>query len=173
METEEAPPACTDPFYRRAARVSMGTVFQIPWTRLSGDETAWPGEGLALLREYHFKTAAMALTDNSVNINDRALMAEKKIAVILGTEGDGLLPETIEASDYTVCIPMMHGAAAFSPASWSAQTAKVPLAQVQKHTAVKTAEWSDYEIQRIRKHGTDRFGDVPRHLGHRRIRLGF
>ena len=113
-------PACTDPFYRRAARVSMGTVFQIPWTRLSGDETAWPGEGLSLLREYHLKTAAMALTDNSVNINDRALMAEKKIAVILGTEGDGLLPETIEASDYTVCIPMMHGADSLNVAAASA-----------------------------------------------------
>ena len=112
-------PSCTDPWYRRAARVSMGTVFQVPWTRLDGD-TSRPDKGLSMLRRLGFKTAAMALTADSVNINDPALMAEDRIALILGNEGDGLQKETIAACDYTVCIPMMHGVDSLNVAAASA-----------------------------------------------------
>ena len=110
---------CTDPLYRRAARVSMGTVFQIPWTRFR-KEDAWPAEGMALLGRAGFKTAAMALRKDSVSISHPALMAEEKLAIILGTEGDGLLAETIAACDYTVCIPMMHGVDSLNVAAASA-----------------------------------------------------
>lgn len=99
---------CSDPLYRRAARVSMGTVFQIPWTVLD-KKTDWPGQGMQQLRELGFRTAAMALREDSVSIDDPALLAEEKLAVLLGTEGDGLLPQTIEVCDYTVRIPMSHG----------------------------------------------------------------
>ena len=102
-------PASTDPLYRRCIRVSMGTVFQIPWAWI-GDELAdWPEKGMALLRKHGFRTAAMALRDESVGIDDPSLMAEEKMAVILGTEGDGLAAETIADCDYTVKIPMAHG----------------------------------------------------------------
>ena len=101
-------PTCCDPLCRRAVRVSMGTVFQVPWTYLGGTPEDWPGPGLARLRSLGFRTAAMALTDDSVSIEDPALMAEPKLAIVLGTEGDGLARATIAACDYTVKIPMSH-----------------------------------------------------------------
>lgn len=109
-------PGCSDPLYRRSARVSMGTVFQIPWT-FTGD---WPGEGMAQLSRLSFKTAAMALSDDSVSIDDRRLMAEEKLAVILGSEGDGLTETTIARCDYTVKIPMYHGVDSLNVAAASA-----------------------------------------------------
>lgn len=100
---------CSDPLYRRAARVSMGTVFQIPWTYIDGNGVEWYQNGFRDLKKMGFATAAMALTDRAVNIDDPQLMAEEKLAIILGTEGEGLSDETIANSDYTVCIPMSHG----------------------------------------------------------------
>ena len=102
-------PASTDPLYRRCIRVSMGTVFQIPWAWIGEELSDWPEKGMALLREYGFRTAAMALRDESVSIDDPDLMAEEKLAVILGTEGDGLAAKTIADCDYTVKIPMALG----------------------------------------------------------------
>ena len=102
-------PTCCDPLCRRAVRVSMGTIFQVPWTKIGATESDWPTRGLELLKSLGFKTAAMALSDNSVSIDDPALMAEPKLAIILGTEGDGLKKETIASCDYTVKIPMSHG----------------------------------------------------------------
>ena len=113
-------PACSNPLYRRAARVSMGTVFQIPWTYLSVDEAAWPHPGIDVLHELGFKTAAMALCDESVSIDDEKLMAEEKLAIILGTEGDGLATATIADCDYTVKIPMSHGVDSLNVAAASA-----------------------------------------------------
>lgn len=113
-------PACSDPLYRRAVRVSMGTVFQVPWTYFDKDEADWPQPGLAVLRKMGFKTAAMALSDESVSIDDPALMAEEKLAVVLGTEGDGLSPRTIAGCDYTVRIPMSHGVDSLNVAAASA-----------------------------------------------------
>jgi len=113
-------PSCCDPLHRRAVRVSMGTVFQIPWTRIGRDAADWPGEGLALLRGMGFRTAAMALRSDSVNIDDAGLMAEEKLAVVLGTEGDGLCASTIAQCDYCVCIPMVHGVDSLNVAAASA-----------------------------------------------------
>lgn len=112
--------ACSNPLYRRSARVSMGTVFQIPWTYFSGEESAWPHPGIDRLKELGFKTAAMALSDNSVSIDDSKLMAEEKLAIILGTEGDGLAAKTIADCDYTVKIPMSHGVDSLNVAAASA-----------------------------------------------------
>ena len=111
-------PACSNPLYRRAIRVSMGTVFQVPWTFFEGTE--WPQPGMELLRRLGFKTAAMALSDDSVKIDDPRLMAEDKLALILGTEGDGLAEETIADCDYTVRIPMSHGVDSLNVAAASA-----------------------------------------------------
>lgn len=102
-------PTCCDPLCRRAIRVSMGTIFQVPWTRIGSVQSDWPEKGMAALRELGFKTVAMALTDKSVSIDDEALMAEEKLAIILGTEGDGLAKSTIASCDYTAKIPMSHG----------------------------------------------------------------
>lgn len=102
-------PTCCDPLCRRAVRVSMGTLFQIPWTRIGEVESDWPQNGINLLKSLGFKTAAMALSDRSVSIDDKNLMAEEKLAIILGTEGNGLKKETIATCDYTVKIPMSHG----------------------------------------------------------------
>ena len=110
-------PACCDALYRRAVRVSMGTVFQVPWTYL---DCAWPVEGLELLRSLGFRTAAMALTDQSVSIEDPRLTQEEKLAIVLGTEGDGLAEETIARCDYTVRIPMSHGVDSLNVAAASA-----------------------------------------------------
>ncbi|MBS5603759.1 MAG: RNA methyltransferase [Enterocloster asparagiformis] len=111
-------PACSNPLYRRAIRVSMGTVFQVPWTSFEGTE--WPQPGMELLRSLGFKTAAMALSDDSVRIDDPRLMAEDRLALILGTEGDGLAEETIADCDYTVRIPMSHGVDSLNVAAASA-----------------------------------------------------
>ena len=106
-------PACTDPLYRRSARVSMGTVFQVPWTYLAAD---W----LEILKSSGFRTAAMALTDDSVSIDHPALKKEPRLAVVLGTEGDGLAARTIAGCDYTVKIPMDHGVDSLNVAAASA-----------------------------------------------------
>ena len=110
---------CSNPLYRRASRVSIGTVFQIPWTFVD-NSVIWPEEGMKILRELGFKTAAMALKEDSVSIDDPELMKEDKLAVILGTEGDGLAPETIADCDYTVMIPMSHGVDSLNVAAASA-----------------------------------------------------
>ena len=108
-------PGCSNPLYRRSARVSMGTVFQIPWT-FTGQ---WPAD-MERLKALGFKTAAMALSDNSVSIDDPNLMAEEKLAILMGSEGDGLTNETIAACDYTVKIPMYHGVDSLNVAAASA-----------------------------------------------------
>ena len=113
-------PACCDPLYRRAVRVSMGTVFQIPWTFIGEEVADWPGQGMARLHALGFRTAAMALRDNSVSIDDPRLMAEEKLAIVLGTEGDGLCNDTIANCDYTVKIPMSHGVDSLNVAAASA-----------------------------------------------------
>ena len=102
-------PACCDPLYRRAVRVSMGTVFQIPWTVIGETAADWPEAGMAFLREQGFRTVAMALRDDSLMPDDLRLAHEGKLAVILGSEGPGLSDATIAGSDYTVKIPMSHG----------------------------------------------------------------
>lgn len=111
--------ACSDPLYRRAIRVSMGTVFQIPWTYVD-KFVEWPDEGMKFLHDMGFKTAAFALKDDSVGIDDPQLMSEEKLAVLLGTEGDGLATETIADCDYTVKIPMSHGVDSLNVAAASA-----------------------------------------------------
>ena len=113
-------PGCSNPLYRRSARVSMGTVFQIPWTFI-GEETAdWPHPGMERLQAMGFKTAAMALRDDSVSIDDPDLLAEEKLAIVLGSEGDGLVDCTIADCDYTVKIPMSHGVDSLNVAAASA-----------------------------------------------------
>lgn len=107
--------AGSDPLYRRAVRVSMGTVFQMPWTYLPEDEP-WTG----MLRRFGFKTAAMALSDDSISIADPRLEGIEKLAVVLGTEGDGLADSTIADCDYTVRIPMWHGVDSLNVAAASA-----------------------------------------------------
>ena len=113
-------PTCCDPLCRRAVRVSMGTVFQIPWTRIGETPEQWPQPGLTRLQKLGFKTAAMALSDTSVSIDDPQLMAEDKLAIVLGTEGDGLSRHTIADCDYTVRIPMSHGVDSLNVAAASA-----------------------------------------------------
>lgn len=113
-------PGCSNPLYRRSARVSMGTVFQIPWTFIGTQMSDWPGPGMEKLRALGFKTAAMALRDDSVSIDDPKLMEEAKLAVILGSEGDGLTNTTIADCDYTVRIPMYHGVDSLNVAAASA-----------------------------------------------------
>jgi tRNA G18 (ribose-2'-O)-methylase SpoU len=102
-------PTCCDPLCRRAVRVSMGTVFLVPWTRIGETAADWPHPGLDRLQALGFKTAAMALSDRSISIDDPTLAAEDKLAIVLGTEGDGLAHGTIADCDYTVRIPMSHG----------------------------------------------------------------
>jgi len=113
-------PGCSNPLYRRSARVSMGTVFQIPWTYIGDEMACWPHPGMEQLREMGFRTAAMALSDDSISIDDPALLREEKLAVVLGTEGDGLADETIAGCDYTVRIPMSHGVDSLNVAAASA-----------------------------------------------------
>ena len=113
-------PACTDPLYRRSVRVSMGTVFQIPWAYIGEELEQWPHPGMERLHELGFRTAAMALRDDSVSIDDPQLMAEEKLAIVLGTEGDGLADDTIANCDYTVRIPMSHGVDSLNVAAASA-----------------------------------------------------
>lgn len=112
-------PTCSNPLYRRAIRVSMGTVFQIPWTFL--DEEAFKQQSyIKQLKELGFQTAAMALNDNSISIDATELKAAKKLAIVLGSEGDGLTNSTISACDYTVRIPMSHGVDSLNVAAASA-----------------------------------------------------
>ena len=113
-------PGCSDPLYRRSSRVSMGTVFQVPWTYIGNNTSDWPNPLLTTIKNLGFKTAAMALSDNSVSIDDPALMNEEKLAIILGTEGDGLAADTIADCDYTVKIPMAHGVDSLNVAAASA-----------------------------------------------------
>ena len=110
---------CSNPLYRRSIRVSMGTVFQIPWTFFD-EQSIWPEDGIHLLNNMNFKTAAMALSDHSVPINDPEVMSEEKLAIILGTEGDGLVSDTIANCDYTIRIPMSHGVDSLNVAAASA-----------------------------------------------------
>ena len=113
-------PSCSNPLYRRSARVSMGTVFQIPWAYLGDSADLWPEPGMETLRRLGFKTAAMALSDKAISIRDTRLAAEEKLAIVLGTEGDGLAESTIAACDYTVMIPMSHGVDSLNVAAASA-----------------------------------------------------
>lgn len=123
-------PACSNPLYRRAIRVSMGTVFQIPWTFLEKETDETAPSYIRRLQQLGFKTAAMALNDNSVSIDHPALMEEEKLAIILGTEGDGLSDSTISDCDYTVRIPMSHGVDSLNVAAASA----VAFWQLGKHS---------------------------------------
>ena len=112
--------SCSNPLYRRSIRVSMGTVFQIPWTFLECSSPDCPSSYIGDLKQLGFQTAAMALRDDSVSINDPHLLSEEKLAIILGSEGDGLTPATIAACDYTVRIPMAHGVDSLNVAAASA-----------------------------------------------------
>ena len=120
MDAVLVTPTCGGPLYRRAVRVSMGTVFQIPWTRIGSGVSEWPQPGIQRLRELGFKTAAMALSDTAISIEEPCLIAEKKLAIVLGTEGDGMVPRTIADCDYTVRIPMSHGVDSLNVAAASA-----------------------------------------------------
>ena len=111
-------PESSNPLYRRSIRVSMGTVFQIPWTFF--EKNTWPEAGIRLLKELGFRTAALALCEDSISIDDQKLRSEEKLAVILGTEGDGLASSTIADCDYTVRIPMSHGVDSLNVAAASA-----------------------------------------------------
>lgn len=113
-------PSCCDPLHRRAVRVSMGTVFQVPWTRIGQQAQDWPEGGMMLLREMGFATVAMALSEASVEIDDPCLVREERLAVILGAEGDGLAKTTIARCDYTARIPMLHGVDSLNVAAASA-----------------------------------------------------
>lgn len=110
---------CSDPLYRRSLRVSMGTAIQIPWTYFDKQIT-WPMEGQAFLKEQGFQTVAMALRDDTVNIDNPGLHKEEKLAIVLGTEGEGLTSQTIASCDYTVKIPMSHGVDSLNVAAASA-----------------------------------------------------
>lgn len=120
MDAVLVTPTCCDPLNRRAVRVSMGTVFQIPWTCIGESHTDWPQPGLQRLKALGFKTAAMALDDRAVSIEDEELGREEKLAIILGTEGDGLSAQTIADCDHTVKIPMSHGVDSLNVAAASA-----------------------------------------------------
>lgn len=120
MEAVLLTAGCSDPLYRRASRVSMGTVFQVPWTMMDAKNCIWPQDAMAILKEEGFKTAAMALKEDTVSIDAPELLKEDKLAVILGTEGDGLADSTIADCDYTVKIPMMHGVDSLNVAAASA-----------------------------------------------------
>lgn len=113
-------PTCCDPLYRRSVRVSMGTVFQVPWTFIGSSAAEWPEQGMERLKKMGFRTAAMALDDRAISIDDPVLASEEKLAVLLGTEGDGLSAATIASCDYTVCIPMAHGVDSLNVAAASA-----------------------------------------------------
>ncbi len=120
MDAVLVSPTCCDPLHRRAVRVSMGTVFQVPWARIGDTPDQWPQAGLQRLKNLGFRSAALALDENSVSVDDPQLMAEDKLAIILGTEGDGLSSHTIAGCDYTVLIPMSHGVDSLNVAAASA-----------------------------------------------------
>ena len=113
-------PACYDPLYRRAVRVSMGTVFQVPWTRIGTNPHDWAAKGVPLLHELGFTTAAMALSDDAIPLSDSRLKECDKLALVFGTEGDGLAASTLSRCDYTVRIPMAHGVDSLNVAASSA-----------------------------------------------------
>lgn len=113
-------PSCCDPLLRRAVRVSMGTIFQVPWTRIGTSSSHWPQPGLEQVRELGFATVAMALSDTAISIDDPRLAAEDKLAIVLGAEGNGLAPSTIADCDYTARIPMSHGVDSLNVAAASA-----------------------------------------------------
>jgi tRNA G18 (ribose-2'-O)-methylase SpoU len=113
-------PTCCDPLYRRAVRVSMGTVFQVPWTRIGEHASDWPSAGLAELQRLGFTTAALALRDDARTLDDPVLHSCDRLALIFGTEGEGLAPQTIASADYTVRIPMRHGVDSLNVAASSA-----------------------------------------------------
>ena len=113
-------PTCCDPLYRRAVRVSMGTDVQVPWTRLGTDARSWPGDGLDVLHEADFTCAAMALADDSYSLDDPALGAVERLALFMGTEGDGLTRRTIDGCDLTIRIPMANGVDSLNVAAASA-----------------------------------------------------
>ena len=115
-----ASPACYDPLYRRAVRVSMGTVFQVPWARIGTDPHDWSRDGIPELHELGYTVAAMALSDDSIPLDDPRLKQCDKLALVFGTEGDGLSPKTIARCDYTVRIPMQHGVDSLNVAASSA-----------------------------------------------------
>ena len=120
MDAVLVSPSCCDPLHRRAVRVSMGTVFQVPWTRIGQASGDWPDHGMETLRALGFKTASLALDHRAISISDPRLAEEERLALILGTEGDGLCPATIAHSDYTVMIPMSHGVNSLNVAAASA-----------------------------------------------------
>ncbi len=113
-------PGCSDPLYRRSARVSMGTVFQIPWTFIGDDISQWPHPGMERLRELGFKTVSMALRNDSYAVDDPRLRQEEKLAILMGSEGDGLTSDTIASCDFTVKIPMYHDVDSLNVAAASA-----------------------------------------------------
>ncbi len=113
-------PTCCDPLYRRAVRVSMGTVFQVPWTRIGSEARVWPHDGLEQLREAGFSCAAMALTDDSASLDDPSLQDIDRLAIFMGTEGAGLKAQTIKGCDLTIRIPMAHGVDSLNVAAASA-----------------------------------------------------
>jgi len=132
MDAVLVTPNCCDPLYRRSVRVSMGTVFQIPWTRIP----QWPEEGLAQLKALGFRTVALALTPDAISIEDPGLHQASKLALLLGTEGDGLARTTIDGCDDAVCIPMSHHvdslnvAAASAVAFWELRYRQPPLSDM-------------------------------------------
>ena len=111
---------CADPLYRRSCRVSMGNVFLIPWSIMDGPDLEWPAKGLKFLKERGFKAAALALEENSIPVDSPILYSEEKLALILGSEGQGLLDETIGMCDYTVTVPMARGADSLNVAAAAA-----------------------------------------------------
>ena len=113
-------PTCCDPLYRRAVRVSMGTVFQVPWTRLGSDARHWPADGLAALHDAGFTCAAMALTDDSRSLDDPSLAHIERLALFMGTEGTGLTAKTVAGADLAIRIPMAHGVDSLNVAAASA-----------------------------------------------------
>lgn len=120
MDAVLVTPSCSDPLLRRSARVSMGTVFQVPWTYIGKDAEDWKQNGNDILRELGFKTVAMALRADNVSIDDQRLKNENRLAIILGTEGKGLMPETIRAADFVAKIPMHHNVDSLNVAAASA-----------------------------------------------------
>ena len=120
MDAVLVSPTCCDPLNRRAVRVSMGTVLQVPWTQIGTEGTDWTIEGLPLLRRLGFATAAMALSDQSIPPDDPCLSCQERLAILLGAEGDGLRASTVAACDFTVRIPMFHGVDSLNVAAASA-----------------------------------------------------
>ena len=120
MDAVLVSPTCCDPLNRRAVRVSMGTVLQVPWTQVGTEGTDWTIEGLPLLGRLGFATAAMALSDKSISLDDPRLPRQERLAILLGAEGDGLRASTVAACDFTVRIPMFHGVDSLNVAAASA-----------------------------------------------------